>query len=198
MKEIYGSLDNIVQSQIHQVQDLHSLEGQIILIVSHPWHRLVSLYRTHYEQFNYNQYQLYGYEMAHNGLIGKVSKLLPPSKSPTSYISLSSLFTAWIWRPLENDQKHVGHLRLLPTFIDFVDYILKHRNILQWIPIADLCPVCTGAFDYIFRLEEMVQLMGSSVDTYKYMSKLNETQVEKLKNMYWKDFAFFEYNSKDY
>ena len=71
MKEIYGSLDNIVQSQIHQVQDLHSLEGQIISIVSHPWHRLVSLYRTHYEQFNFNHYQLYGYEMAHNGLIGK-------------------------------------------------------------------------------------------------------------------------------
>ena len=96
--------------------------------------------------------------------------------------------------------KYVGHqLRLLPTFIDFVDYILKHRNIPQWIPIADLCPVCTGAFDYIFRLEEMApQLMESNKDTFKYMSKLNETQVEKLKNMYWKDFAFFEYNSKDY
>ena len=89
MKEIYGSLDNIVQSQIHQVQDLHSLEGQIILIVSHPWHRLVSLYRTHYEQFNYNQYQLYGYEMAHNGLIGKVSKLLPPPNHlRRTYLSL--------------------------------------------------------------------------------------------------------------
>ena len=51
-------------------------------------------------------------------------------------------------------EKYVGHqLRLLPTFIDFVDYILKHRNVPQWIPIADLCPVCTGAFDYIFRLE---------------------------------------------
>ena len=96
-------------------------------------------------------------------------------------------------------EKHVGHLRLLPAFIDFVDYILKHRNILQWIPIADLCPVCTGAFDYIFRLEDMApQLMGSSADTSKYMSKLNETQVEKLKNMYWKDFAFFEYISKDF
>ena len=59
---------------------------------------------------------------------------------------------AW---PLETDQTkedYVEQLRL-PTFIDFVDYILKHRNVPQWIPIADLCPVCTGAFDYIFRLE---------------------------------------------
>ena len=103
---------------------------------------------------------------------------------------------AW---PLETDQTkedYVEQLRL-PTFIDFVDYILKHRNVPQWIPIADLCPVCTGAFDYIFRLETAQQHIGS-IDTYKYMSKLNGTHVEKLKNMYWKDFTFFEYNSKDH
>ena len=70
MKEIYGSLDNIVQSQIHQVHDLHGLKGQLILIVIHPWDRLVSLYKTNYEQFNYNQYQLYGYEMARKGFKG--------------------------------------------------------------------------------------------------------------------------------
>ena len=70
MKEIYGSLDNIVQSQIHQVHDLHSLKGQLILVVIHPWHRLVSLYKTNYEKFNYNQYQLYGYEMARKGFKG--------------------------------------------------------------------------------------------------------------------------------
>ena len=79
-------------------------------------------------------------------------------------------------------EKHVGHLRLLPAFIDFVDYILKHRNILQWIPIADLCPVCTGAFDYIFRLETAQQHIGS-IDTYKYMSKLNGTHLEKLEKL---------------
>ena len=63
MKEIYGQYENIVQSQV-QIKDLHNLKGQLLLIITHPWDRLVTLYKSYYEKFNYNYYLLYGLEMA--------------------------------------------------------------------------------------------------------------------------------------
>jgi hypothetical protein len=174
-----------------------SINRVSLLIVRHPFTRLVATYKTQFEQFNYKTYIEHGIGMYREGRRAK----------PV------------IWEGSEFEW-------IQPLFSEYIEYILKRRILQQpqdelWRPINELCQVCTnGKYDYIMKSEtlereepylwtalnvsknenvsKMTELYLSESEISSYFQLLTKTQIEKLTQMYWWDFEHFGYNPKIY
>ncbi|XP_039297166.1 carbohydrate sulfotransferase 11 isoform X2 [Nilaparvata lugens] len=185
-----------------------------VIIVRHPFERLLSAYRDKLENVNVRKehgsvhfYQSYGSKIVERFRVGgnktKTEEVLRPG--------------TYHWQ--KDQPKPAG---FEPTFQEFVRYLIS-TDLLSyaddhWIPYYLFCTPCLLKYDFIAKVETLFrdqmyiiraldvqqiikptwkhQTKGShSIDTISkaYFSQLTRLQIEKLYKKYKLDFELFDY-----
>lgn len=177
-----------------------------LLVVRHPFHRLVSAYRDRIEDTSRFTSQAWMY-------VPRILALTRPS------LNQSQIFRT-------NQQQH--KLSIVPTFKEFVDWLLiipPNKYDVHWNRYSDHCRPCSIDYDAIIKMdnfskdeEEKVmcemglghlnvtlprlqQTSGGSTDFYitcQYFQQLIPEEVEALYEIYSLDFQIFQYSPQLY
>uniref|UniRef100_A0A1B6L286 Carbohydrate sulfotransferase n=1 Tax=Graphocephala atropunctata TaxID=36148 RepID=A0A1B6L286_9HEMI len=191
-----------------------------LLVVRHPFERLLSAYRDKLENTNVGRehgtehfYRKYGARIVakyrRGGNLTRTSELLPPG----SYYWASD-------QPLPSGVE--------PTFREFVRYLID-LDLLSysddhWIPVYLFCTPCLLRYDIIAKVEtlqrdQVYTLRAANIDQLirprwqhrtvpagtttsdlarRYFSQLTTADVQKLYQKYQLDFELFGYKIDDY
>ena len=70
-----GNIEGMVESQLtpknYNEINRATIKKSLLLIISHPWTRLVSIYKSYYETFNYKYFLEHGKYMSNESRINK-------------------------------------------------------------------------------------------------------------------------------
>ncbi|KAJ9587155.1 hypothetical protein L9F63_019321 [Diploptera punctata] len=189
-----------------------------LLVVRHPFERLLSAYRDKLENINIGAehgtghfYQKYG------------SRIVQKYRSGGNRTQTQSLLNPeqYLWDPRQPQPKGIE-----PTFKEFVRYLLNvdivDHSDDHWIPYYLYCTPCLLKYDIIAKVETMLRdqvyvikvagLQGLirprwRHKTYhekgedianRYFSQLSREEVQKLYELYKLDFELFDYKHEKY
>ena len=207
-------LNKISTKFLRTTKDLKSL-----LIVRHPFERIVSAFRDKLERTHPDTdfyYQRYGARIVQL-FRAKAKKALGDD-----FLSKENNYGAPL--PVIPKSRRKDYL---PTFWEFVQFLLHtgvYTDDTHWHPITQSCPVCSIDFDFILKMENLkleqdsfVRKMGwysilngteqrknhneyhnmtMSQITQLYLKDVADTDIVMLYNRYKADFLLFDYNFK--
>lgn len=185
-----------------------------LLIIRHPWARLVSAFKDKFERFQHKYYVEYGKSIV--STFRKVaSEKFPadcfPETVPVQY-GVEDNFIQWT----------------PPIFWEFIQHIMANsHNLLlldeHWRPMHHICEVCRYDYDYILCVEnlaheqqmfvkvinaqhiltseKMSQKLHQSLsqhDISHYFDMLEDEEVDLLHKIYHRDFELFGYTPEQY
>ncbi|XP_014228255.1 carbohydrate sulfotransferase 10-like [Trichogramma pretiosum] len=141
----YRELNHITPRSDSQLVDLLGSRGTFkLLVVRHPFERLVSAYRDRIEDNTRYTAQAWIY-------VPKIFHLTRPEifESPgTVDLSLSRMF--------HDDRR----LKLVPTFGEFVDWLLQQdpaKDDHHWNQYHRHCSLCSVRYDYVLKLDNQTR-----------------------------------------
>ena len=186
-----------------------------IIVVRHPFERLVSAFRQKLERLDPTVYRKHG---------RAISNYRSEYIAKFGLQSLSSDMNFGAILPVN----HGTRTSKLPTFWEFVQWIIRSNGSManiHWIPIYHFCSICAFGYDYVVKHEhyheenlEFMQETGlfkylstssvldkkvnvnrpdemlSTDITKLYFEVLSNEEIQKLFQVYQNDFQLFNYS----
>ena len=177
---LYGpeNLQDLSESQIapqnvHTIDHAKEKNAKWLVIVAHPWIRLVSIYQSCYEKFNYNCF------LKHGRLMLKNDSLVVTFEDFIEYVLLNPQVSQW--RPAT---------QLCQVCFRPYNYVLKSETIQTeemywWAKLG----VVSTTFNYLVSRPTQTW-----ENTEKYLHLLTQKQMDQVLRMYQSDFRAFGYS----
>ena len=201
-------------SWVNNIHERNQSEIRII-VVRHPFERLVSAFRQKLERLDPTVYRKHG---------RAISNYRSEYIAKFGLQSLSSDMNFGAILPVN----HGTRTSKLPTFWEFVQWIIRSNGSManiHWIPIYHFCSICAFGYDYVVKHEqyheenlEFMQETGlfkylstssvldkkvnvnrpdemlSTDITKLYFEVLSNEEIQKLFQVYQNDFQLFDYS----
>lgn len=149
----------------------------VLIIVSHPWTRLVNTYKSKFEQFNFKYYINHGTLMNKTGpkvtLFDDFQWIQPTFSDFIDYILIHN---SKQWTPVRLHCQVCG----LPPHTNY--YVLKTETIRN-----------EGMYFWPTKILNTAEYIQGVSDALEYIHKLDPVKIEKLIKMYQQDFDTFGY-----
>ena len=181
LKIIHDNLEDVIESQVDNLSAQEARKRgfeNVLIIVSHPWTRLVNLYKSKFEQFNFKYYINHGTLMNKTGPKRRIFddfQWIQPTFS--DFIDYILVHHGKQWSPVWQ----LCQVCSFPTntnYYVFKTETIRHEGMYFW-PTKVL-----NAHEYI-----------SDVSTKEYMTKLRPEKIKELIKMYQQDFDTFGYSA---
>ncbi|XP_067009624.1 carbohydrate sulfotransferase 11 [Anabrus simplex] len=216
-KKQLSELARVVYPELEYAEAEEAFQNTLkLLVVRHPFERLLSAYRDKLENMQAGQehgtvhyYRKYGRRI--------VAKYRPGGNDTKTETLLRP--DQYLWNP--NQPRPAG---VEPTFNEFVRYLLdtdlSNYADDHWIPYYLYCTPCLLKYDIIAKVETLQQdqvyvihsanlqnlikprwlhrTMNNTLVTKRYFSQLSTEQVHRLYNKYKLDFELFNYKVDKY
>ena len=127
-----------------------------ILVVRHPFERLVSFFRDKLERVEDPELPIEedSYYQKFGQRIVTTYRQRSYERFGMDYFNESNHYGAAL--PVAYNQRPSAEL---PTFWEFIQFILESENDLDphWMPMLDLCSPCSFHYDYVIKFEDSVR-----------------------------------------
>lgn len=208
----YREIDTLTPRSLNELQ-LASQDAQVfkLLVVRHPFQRLVSSYRDRIEDNSKYTAQAWIY-------VEKIFRLTRP-KLFHSNTKIGN-FRHKVFTP---DKR----LKIVPTFKEFVEWLVQSsdEDDVHWAPYYKHCALCNVRYNYVLKLDDytygqinyifskfgldktkvyfpkLKETRGGQTNfdiTCKYLKNLTEDVIFKLYEKYKIDFQMYNYNVNRY